>query len=245
MIDSVILKFQRQRQVIAVKRQLLRVSVYRELLAAQGVAIDPDLTEDQAKKVVLTFSHLPEEFVKRYLKTLVLANLGAVHGKWEHEGKTMTINPSVFDMKKYFGGGRFITSVPEYVHVLIHELLHSLDTHFSLADSKKWLEISGWKFSPKKTPDGCARYIENRPGWDKRGPRASRWVYKRGANFVRNYAKKNPYEDYAESACFYTMGLLNSFKGQVGAKKIKFVKKVMDFLSGGDEEGLKNWIESD
>lgn len=75
----------------------------------------------------------------------------------------------------------------------------------------------------KSTPEGYKRYVEKRKGRDIPGHKKSDWVHGENAEFVRNYASKNPKEDFADTFAFVVLGKEFNFKGN-GNKKIEIIK---------------------
>jgi hypothetical protein len=133
------------------------------------------------------------------------------------------INPTIFKNKKYFKIGD--EKIPVKYFTIIHEIGHMFDLLKGISDTKKWINLSDWKEVDrnKSTPEGYKRYIEKRKGRDIPGHKKSDWVHGENAEFVRNYASKNPKEDFADTFAFVVLGKEFNFEGN-GNKKIRIIK---------------------
>ena len=133
---------------------------------------------------------------------------------------SVTLNSDIFynpdspsDFMDY--KGYFVTR-PE--QTLLHEFAHGYDEiHDFLSAKKDWLSLSGW--SEKYFP-GLKRLVIN----DKGAPEVKgEWFYDPTAEFTRFYAKKNPWDDWADSFAFYVSGL----KNKVPSKKSDYLKSLL------------------
>jgi hypothetical protein len=115
--------------------------------------------------------------------------------------------------------------VPVKYFTIIHEIGHMFDHLKKISDTKKWINLSDWEEVDidRPTPKGYKRYIEKRKGRDIPGHKKSGWVHDENAEFVRNYASKNPKEDFADTFAFVVLGKEFNFKGN-GNKKIEIIK---------------------
>jgi hypothetical protein len=189
------------------------------------LSLPEDITDNQLKDLKEAFTYLPKNFIKHHIKNIVFADLGAVHGKYIQEPKKghIIINPTIFENKKYFKIGD--DKVPVKYFTIIHEIGHMFDHLKKISDTKKWINLSHWEEVDinKPTPKGYKRYIEKRKGRDIPGHKKSGWVHDENAEFVRNYASKNPKEDFADTFAFVVLGKEFNFKGN-GNKKIEIIK---------------------
>lgn len=132
----------------------------------------------------------------------------------------VTLNADIFhhpDLPDDFvdGKGYFITR-PE--QTLIHEFAHGFDEfqgNLSLKDN--WLNLSGW--SEKHRP-GLKRLVIREPGVPEV---VGEWFYNPKAGFTRFYAKKNPWDDWADSFAFYVAGM----KDKVPENKTEYFYNIL------------------
>jgi len=99
-----------------------------------------------------------------------------------------------FDYRGYF------TTRPE--QTLIHEFGHGFDEHHGMLSTKPaWLRLSGWSETPRP---GLKRIVIQEPG----SPLViGEMFYDPKAKFTRFYAKRNSWDDWADSFSFYIAGL--------------------------------------
>jgi hypothetical protein len=97
-----------------------------------------------------------------------------------------------------------------------------------ISDTNEWIELSGWKKldKTKKVPSNYKRYIEKRSGRNIPGHKKSEWIHKDDAEFVRNYASKNPKEDFADTFAFFVLGKDFDFKSD-GKEKIDIIRNFL------------------
>ena len=111
--------------------------------------------------------------------------------------------------------GYFLTRPQQ---TLLHEFGHGFDEyHSNLSVQKSWLQLSGWSENYKP---GLKRLIIN----DKRAPKVvGEWFYDPKALFTRFYAKRNPWDDWADSFAFYT----GKLQDKVPSNKKNYFNKLL------------------
>lgn len=117
---------------------------------------------------------------------------------------SVTLNSDIFYhpdvMDDFFDDRGYFLDRP--TQTLIHEFAHGYDEfQGNLSGKQDWLDLSGW--SPVKKP-GLRRLVINQPG---QAPVIGEWYYDPKAGFTRFYAKRNPWDDWADSFSFYVGGL--------------------------------------
>lgn len=136
------------------------------------------------------------------------------HGIY-HNG-TLTLNFRIIDdpmiISDPINGKKF----NRFDQILYHELGHGWDEikgngkDLSLEDD--WLSLSGWSETPKK---GLKRIRIRERGTPEL---VGEYYYSPDAGFTRYYAKRNPWDDWADSFAYYVAGL----KGFLPENKINY-----------------------
>ena len=186
--------------------------------------------EDLAKKasqILSYFKSLSRSGVVRSCKiyTLTLDNtMGASKPYSPNHGfyvnNSVTLNDDMFqhpDTPEDFTDGK--TTMTRIQHTLIHEFGHGYDEAFGeLSLKPEWLQLSGWSLEPKS---GLMRL--HIPG-DADSPEVwGEWYYDPTAGFPRFYAKRNPYDDWADCFTYYLVGL----DSKLPKEKIDYFKKLL------------------
>lgn len=146
------------------------------------------------------------------------------HGYFLPSAQTITLNADIFyhpdQPDDFFDHRRYFITRPE--QTILHEFAHGYDWNNGRPSSKPdWLRLSGWSETPRKglrqiriREEGCPEHY-------------GEWYYHPEAEFTRFYAKKNPWDDYADSLSFYVGGL----KAAVPSKKRFYFDRMMSFQS--------------
>jgi hypothetical protein len=158
------------------------------------------------------FSPVPERLIRACgLNTLVLrADMGPNRPYYPNHGyfvdNRVVLNADIFchpdQPDDFFDFHGYFLTRPQ--QTLLHEIGHAYDAHngdLSLKDN--WLELSGW--NREKAP-GLERLVIRDPG----APEViGEWYFNPKAEFTRFYAKRNPWDDFADSFSFYVAGMKN------------------------------------
>jgi hypothetical protein len=110
-------------------------------------------------------------------------------------------------------------SISRVAETVYHELGHSFDQHrgeLSLQDA--WLKLSGWS---KDREPGLKRLIINEPGAPK--VIGEWWYNSEACGFTRFYARRNPWDDWADSFSFY----VSNVKDKVPEAKREYFDKLL------------------
>jgi len=111
--------------------------------------------------------------------------------------------------------GYFLTRPQQ---TLLHELGHGYDEyHSTLSLQDKWTRLSGWNENFKP---GLKRLIIN----DERAPKVvGEWFYDPSSEFTRFYAKRNPWDDFADSFAFF----IGNLKEKVPEQKRGYFNEIL------------------
>ena len=110
--------------------------------------------------------------------------------------------------------GYFISRPQE---TLLHEYGHAFDAaRGDLSLKPDWLALSGWS---KEYKPGLKRLVIKENGVP---PVVGEWFYDPKAEFTRFYAKRNPWDDFADSFAYYTAPLLD----KLPSSKRDYFKKI-------------------
>jgi hypothetical protein len=193
-----------------------------------GTKLDPDFDTKQIKLVDKAFSLFDKKFIKNKVKSIMLEDMGGVHGKWsDRKDHKMILNPRIFNFKRKLH--HFDKRIPYNLFIIVHELGHCIDHLEKISFGPEWKRISGWKTCDinDKIEKGFKRYIEKRKGREAAGHKKSSWIHKEDAHFCRKYSSRSPREDFADSFSFSVFDILEKFHGKDGKKKEDIIQKVL------------------
>jgi len=193
-----------------------------------GTKLDPDFKPNQVDLVDKAFSLFDKSFIKNKVKTILLRDMGGVHGKWsDRKNHQMILNPRIFKFKRKLH--HFNKRIPYNLFIITHELGHCIDHVEKISFGSEWKRISGWKKCDinEKVDKGFKRYIEKRKGREAAGTKKSNWVHKEEAHFCRKYSSRSPREDFADSFAFSVFNILEKFHGKDGKKKEAIIQSVL------------------
>jgi len=96
----------------------------------------------------------------------------------------------------------------KFDQTLYHELGHGWDDVMGLlSEQKEWLDLSGWS---EEWKPGLKRVIITEEGQPEvRGE----WCYNPDSGFTRFYAKRNPWDDFADTFAYYVAGMKSFLPG--------------------------------
>jgi len=172
------------------------------------------------RQICNIFDPVPSALIKKCgIKTLRLRNdMGPNkpyypnHGYFDTKDE-VALNADIFynpDLPDDFFDhrGYFMTRPQQ---TLLHEFSHAYDwANGELSKKEAWLKISGW--SKEKKP-GLKRLIIDEPGTPK--VIGEMYYDPKAEGFTRFYARRNSWDDWADSSAFYLGGL----RGKVPTKK--------------------------
>ena len=135
-------------------------------------------------------------------------------------GNQVALNADIFyhpDQPEDFSDnqGRFISRSCE---TLLHEIGHAFDQcNGDLSLQKGWMDLSGWSKDPKP---GLQRLSIKEPGTPEV---IGEMYFDPEAGFTRFYAKRNPWDDFADSFAFYVAGM----KSKVPENKKEYFDRLL------------------
>lgn len=180
---------------------ILRVDKVEAEALFNGIKIE-GFTGPEEEFIRAAMSRIPPELTTGVVKVLADRGMGAKHGNYSADEKTIRINPNNFRLRMRLGKGQGWMLHAETT--MVHEFGHSVFEGLTDEQRNEWLALSGWRKSESDGDGSFAeRYIEHRPGWP---PYTSKWIHKKGVGFTRKYAEKNPDEDFADSFSFFILG---------------------------------------
>lgn len=182
-----------------------------------GIVLDPVILRETCQ----ILSEMPLDLVKDCgVSTLYFSSTMGPnrpyypnHGYYINHSVTFNVNifydPDVaedfFDHHGYF--------VDRPTQTLFHEFAHGYDVYnHELSLKPEWLKLSDWSPSPKP---GLKRLVINTAGLP---PVIGEWYFSPNAGFTRFYAKRNPWDDWADSFSFYVARM----KSKLPENKIKY-----------------------
>lgn len=116
-------------------------------------------------------------------------------------GNRLVLNTQLLDDPQVFldTTGRALN---RFEHTLYHEMGHGWDAaKGELSLKPEWLSLSGWSKDPAP---GLSRVTIKEEGTPDV---VGEWCYSPSAGFPRFYAKRNPWDDFADCFAFYAGGL--------------------------------------
>jgi len=193
-----------------------------------GMTIDPQNSKDPLilRETFQILNLIPTELVKD-CKVYTLSfrtdmgpneRFSPNHG-W-YINNSVTMNTDVYyhpdKVDDFFDHTGYFLDRP--TQTLIHEFGHSFDmNHNELCLKEDWLKLSGWSEKPKP---GLKRLIIDAPGTPKV---IGEWCYDPNAQFTRFYAKRNPWDDWADSFAFY----IGMIRDKLPKNKIDYFDKLL------------------
>ena len=161
-----------------------------------------------------------------------LVDLGAKHGTYDLDTHALLLSTRLFDGFSHMvplidiHGNDPPQTTPcssRALHTATHECAHAIGVATGLDSTSTWLRLSSW-VQAEDTPQGTARYTEDRPGWEQ-GP--SDWRYRAGSWFPRKYSSKSPHEDFADCVAHVALGWHDFFVTPSGIAKLAYIRRAV------------------
>ena len=168
------------------------------------------------------------------LKTASGSDMTLIRGGNSSISNASATNVGNFDQPAIiFFKGTFNDGLTWTRQVVFHEFAHNLDEQDENPAVDEFRKLSGWTQVKPTNPFG--------PEYTSSGDK--QWWYLTGSEFVRDYAKTNPYEDFASTfAAYFMTETGQSFKNGSGfgdpdvaaPKKMKFMMEMMNAMTTQD-----------
>lgn len=178
----------------------------KKIRTTYNISIKDNPTWEQTEDLQEALTRVPVALIKACgIETLQFKDLGISKEYYPNHGyyvaNTLVLNSQLKeDPNSYKDDSGKI--MDKFEQTLFHELGHGYDAKEGLlSDKKEWLELSGWSEKPKK---GLKKVIIDEPGSPKV---EGEWYFDPKASFTRFYAKRNPWDDFADSFCYYVFGM--------------------------------------
>ena len=190
-------------------------SLKSELFDKYGLSIDMNPSVENKEFILRSILNIlrpvPVSLIKNCRITqMIVKDMGPNRPFYPNHGyyigNQIALNANIFldpDMSEDFidNKGYFISRPQE---TLLHEYGHALDAAYdNLSLKPDWLALSGWSEEYKP---GLKRLVIKEKGVP---PVVGEWFYDPKAGFTRFYAKRNPWDDFADSFAYYLAPLLN------------------------------------
>lgn len=188
-----------------------KVDVIGHMKDSYDMEVDPDTDDELVKVLSDSLSKLPADLVRDCgIKTLAFEDLGPSKEYYPNHGKyrenTLILNQQIIEDPTLIVDPDSGSSVNKLDQTLYHELGHGWDEvngsgGQDLSLKKEWMRLSGWSKDPIP---GYKRVIIQEPGSPVM---KGEYYYSPDAGFTRFYARRNPYDDWADSFSYYVAGL--------------------------------------
>lgn len=188
------------------------------------ISVRPGSEQKLVSRLARSLSKLPLPLVKDCgIKDLGFEDLGESKEYYPNHGyyvgETLVLNTRLVEDPILFSDPFSGKTLDRFEHTLYHELGHGWDmVKGELSKGEEWLSLSGWSEEPE---EGKVRVeIDDKDSEEKV---VGEWCYSPGSSFVRFYARRNPWDDFADTFAFKVAGL----DGFVPAEKNSYFDKRM------------------
>lgn len=193
-----------------------------------GIKIPPETDHLYIKTLLESLKRMPAKMVKDCgIKVLGFKDLGPSKEYFPNHGKyiegALVLNTQLTEDPTVVVDLENDLKLNKFDQTLYHELGHGWDDVMGvkgvqLSLLSEWMELSGWSEEPKA---GLKRIVIREPGTE---PVIGEYYYSPEAKFTRFYAKRNPWDDWADTFSYYVAGL----KSFLPENKIEYFDKKLD-----------------
>ena len=179
-----------------------KIQALKDIKANYGIKVDPTTEHELVERLHSSLKRLPPQLVKDCgISVLGFQDLGPSREYYPNHGKyrdgALLLNTQLVDDPFFevdFDSGKGINRLD---HTLYHELGHGWDevqgSGKELSLEPDWVNLSQWSKIPK---EGLKRVvIKEVDAPEVKGE----YYYSPEASFVRFYAKRNPWDDWADT----------------------------------------------
>lgn len=173
-----------------------------------GMTVRTGSDQNLVAKLARALDQLPNNLVRACgIKDIGFEDLGVSKEYYPNHGyyvgDTLVLNTRLVDDPVLFKDPATGRTLDRFDHTLFHELGHGWDMEQGeLSNIDEWLELSGWSEEPK---EGTVRVVIDDK--DSEEELVGEWYYDPASEFVRFYARRNPWDDFADTFAFKVAGL--------------------------------------
>lgn len=195
------------------------------ILKRYGMTVRPGTDQMLVSRLARALGRVPDRLVKDCgIKDIGFEDLGVSKEYYPNHGyyvgDTLVLNTQLPEDPVIFKDDSVDKTLDRFDHTLYHELGHGWDmVKGELSNKPEWLSLSGWSEEPE---EGKVRVVINDKDSDKE--LEGEWFYDPSSKFVRFYARRNPWDDFADTFAFKVAGL----SGFLPEAKDRYFKDRMD-----------------
>jgi hypothetical protein len=178
------------------------------LLKKYDMAVMPGSPPELVGRIAQALKALPEKLIKDCgIRLIGFQDLGPSREYYPNHGlyvnNKLILNSQLIDDPTVYVDGIAGKKLEAFDHILYHEMGHGWDmVKGELSLKPEWLNLSGWVEDPTS---GKVRIIIRDK--DVPEPLVGEWYYTPGTKFVRYYARRNPWDDFADTFAFVAAGM--------------------------------------
>jgi len=220
---------------------LSRIASHEDVEEAEtkfGLKVPADTDPECLEALMDSLRKLPPALVKECgLKSMRFKDMGPSKKYYPNHGVysngTLILNSRILDDPLLVYDSESGSAVNKFDQTFYHELGHGWDEVHGkdgkeLSRKTEWTSLSGWSEEPKK---GLKRLVIHEKGAPEM---KGEWWFDPDSGFTRFYAKRNPWDDWADSFSYYVAGM----KSFLPKNKIEYFDKRIGkhFSSQGEKK---------
>jgi hypothetical protein len=211
-----------------------RQDVLSAIKSIYDIEVDPKSPPECIRMLSESLQRLNPELVKGCgIKSMAFEDMGPSKEYFPNHGKyinhTLVLNEQLLEDPRIIVDLEHGVILNKFDQTFYHELGHGWDENngegTELSLKADWVDLSGWSKYPKP---GLKRVRIHEDG----APEVvGEYYYSPNARFTRFYAKRNPWDDWADSFSYY----VGNAKSYLPGNKIKYFEKVLSKYGKGDK----------